>query len=456
MSDARRRLPAVNALLAQAEEAGLLAEAPRPVVVDAIRAALAEARQRGGEAPATGWLGAIAARVSERSRRSLKRVINATGVVLHTNLGRAPLADAAVKAVDMALGYSTLELDLGAGTRGSRQDHTRELLCELTGADAALVTTNAAAALLLMLNSLAEGGETIVSRGELVEIGGAFRIPEILTKSGSVLVEVGTTNRTRLGDYELAVSPRTLLILKVHRSNFQLTGFVTEPSVHELVALGERRGIPTLHDVGSGLLLPLDAYGLSGEPLVQASVAAGATVVFSGDKLLGGPQAGIVVGPAAEVERAARNPLARALRPDKTTLAALEATLAIYRDPDRAVHEIPALAMLTTDETTLKRRARKLARQLPGARTEPGASAVGGGAFPGCDLPTTLVTLAVDSCDAFLAALRAHDPPVIALAREERVVFDVRTIRDDEVRIVADAVAAARGNGETDHPGRTT
>ena len=446
MTDARRALPAVNVLLAQAEEAGLLATAPRAVVVDAVRAALAEARQHGGEAPAGGWDAAIAQRVQERSRRSLKRVVNATGVVLHTNLGRAPLADAAVQAVDEALGYSTLELDLEAGTRGSRQDHVRELLCELTGADAALVTTNAAAALLLLLNALAEGGETIISRGELVEIGGAFRIPDILAKSGSVLVEVGTTNRTRLRDYELAVSPRTCLILKVHRSNFQLTGFVAEPSVAELVALGRRRSIPTLHDVGSGLLVSLEAYGLRGEPLVRDSVAAGATVVFSGDKLLGGPQAGIVVGPGAILERAAGNPLARALRPDKTTLAALEATLTLYRDPERAVREIPALAMLATDAATLKRRARKLARRIPGAATEPGASTVGGGAFPGSELATTLVTLAADSCHGFLAALRAHDPPVIALARDDRVVFDVRTVRDDEIGIVADAVAAARSD----------
>jgi L-seryl-tRNA(Ser) seleniumtransferase len=444
MTDARRRLPAVNALLAQAEEAGLLARASRAVVLDAIRAALADARQQGGEAPQDGWVSAIEQRVLERSRLSLKRVINATGVVLHTNLGRAPLADGAIKAVEGALGYSTLEFDLEDGTRGSRQDHIRELLCELTGAAAAVVATNAAAALLLLLNALAEGGETIVSRGELVEIGGAFRIPEILAKSGSVLVEVGTTNRTRLRDYERAVSPRTSLILKVHRSNFQLSGFVAEPSVEELVGLGRKRGIPTVHDVGSGLLIPLDAYGLRGEPLVRDSVTAGACAVFSGDKLLGGPQAGVIVGPAETVERAARNPLARALRPDKTALAALEATLSLYREPERALREIPALAMLTAEAAALKRRARKLARRIPGAETEPGASTVGGGAFPGSELPTTLVALAVDSCDAFLAALRAHDPPVIALARDDRVVFDVRTLREDEVAIVAQAVAAAR------------
>jgi L-seryl-tRNA(Ser) seleniumtransferase len=444
MTDARRRLPAVNALLAQADEAGLLDRAPRAVVLDAIRAALADARRQGGEAPQVGWVNVIEQRVLERSRLSLKRVINATGVVLHTNLGRAPLADTAIKAVEGALGYSTLEFDLEGGTRGSRQDHVGELLRELTGAEAALVTTNAAAALLLVLNALAEGGETIVSRGELVEIGGAFRIPEILAKSGSLLVEVGTTNRTRLRDYELAVSPRTSLILKVHRSNFELSGFVTEPSVEELVGLGRKRGIPAVHDVGSGLLIPLDAYGLSGEPLVRDSVTAGACAVFSGDKLLGGPQAGVIVGPADTVERAARNPLARALRPDKTTLAALEATLSLYRDPERALREIPALAMLTAEAPALKRRARKLARRIPGAETEPGASTVGGGAFPGSELPTTLVALAVDSCDAFLAALRAHDPPVIALARDDRVVFDVRTLREDEVAIAAQAVAAAR------------
>lgn len=443
MTDHRRTLPAVGALLAAAEETGLMERAPRAVVLEAIRATLGEARRSGGVEPTAGWLATVERRVVERSRLSLVRVVNATGVVLHTNLGRAPLAPDAQRAVTDSFRYSTLELERASGERGSRQAHTRALLQELTGGEAALVVNNAASALLLVLSAVAAGGETIVSRGELVEIGGAFRIPEILTRSGSVLVEVGTTNRTRLRDYALAVSPRTRLFLKVHRSNFELRGFVAEATIEELVALGRQRGIPAAHDVGSGLLLPLDAYGLSGEPLVRDSVAAGATVIFSGDKLLGGPQAGIIVGPSAVIEAAASNPLARALRPDKTILAALEATLHLYRDPEHAVEAIPTLAMLTADAGVLKRRARRLARKLPGSRTEPGTSSVGGGSFPGATLATTLVVLEPESCDALLARLRAHDPPVIARAREGTVLLDVRTIADDEFDIVADAVRTA-------------
>ncbi len=443
MTDPRRTLPPVNTLFEEAERAGLTAATPRRIVVDAIRATLAQARARGGHPPNAGWLSAVEQRLTEQSRRSLRRVVNATGVVLHTNLGRAPLAATVRRAVDEALGYSTLELDRDAGERGSRQEHTRHLLCELTGAEHALVVTNAASALFLILNTAAEGGETIVSRGELVEIGGAFRIPDILAKSGSALVEVGTTNRTHLRDYEMALSPRTHLLLKVHQSNFQQTGFVAEATIAELVGLGASRGMPAVHDVGSGLLLSLESYGLTGEPLVPDSVATGATVTFSGDKLLGGPQAGIIVGPRDVGQRAAQNPLARALRPDKVTFAALEATLALYRDPERALAEIPTLAMLTAIPADLKRRARRLARRIKGSRLAPGTSAVGGGAFPGSALPTTLVTLAARSCDALLAALRAHDPPVIARASGEHVVFDVRTLEDDELGVVADAVRGA-------------
>ena len=441
MSDERRRLPPVHALLADAEAAGV--SVPREVLRDAVRAVLEAARARGGETPIGGWVAAVQATAAAFGRPSLTPVINATGVVLHTNLGRAPLAREARDAVDRALGYSTLELDLEEGSRGSRQAHVRDLLVDLTGAESALVVNNAASALFLTLHALAGGGETIVSRGELVEIGGSFRIPEILARSGSVLTEVGTTNRTRLRDYELAVSPRTRLLLKVHRSNFHLAGFVEEAGIGELVQLGADRDIPTVHDVGSGLLLSLERFGLRGEPLVADSVAAGATVIFSGDKLLGGPQAGIVAGPAAIVDTLARNPLARALRPDKTTFAALEATLRLYGDPERAVRAVPTLAMLTASAADLRRRARRLARRIPGAGLEPGSSAVGGGAFPGCTLPTTLVSLPAPSCEGLLARLRAHDPPVLARASEGRVVLDVRTLADDEFPHVADAVLVA-------------
>ncbi len=444
MSDPRRRIPAVNALLDEAKASGI--DAPHGVLLTAARAAVAAARARGGMAPDEGWAAAIASEAARLTQPSLRRVINATGVVLHTNLGRAPLAPAARAAVEDALGYSTLELEIATGSRGSRQDHVRALLTELTGAEAAIVVNNAASALMLTLNELAAGGETIVSRGELVEIGGSFRIPDILARSGSVLAEVDTTNRTRLRDYELAISPRARLLLKVHRSNFQVAGFVEETTVDELVALGRPRRLPTVHDVGSGLLLSLAEFGLEGEPLVGDSVRAGATVIFSADKLLGGPQAGIVVGPGAHITAIARNPLARAFRPDKATFAALEATLQLYRDRERALQEIPVLSMLTATAESLRRRARRLARRLPGARIETGSSAVGGGAFPQCDLPTTLVTLSVPSCEPFLSALRRAPLPVIARTVDDRVAFDVRTVADDELGPLADA---AKGAGWT-------
>jgi L-seryl-tRNA(Ser) seleniumtransferase len=440
MSDARRRLPPVNDILIAAENAGILERAPRRLVVDAIRSVLQHAREEGSGEPQGGWIGAVERDVTARSRPSLTRVVNATGVVLHTNLGRAPLSPAAFHAAEAAFGYSALELDLESGNRGSRQDHVRSLLQEITGADTGMVVTNAAAALLLLTSSLAEGGETIVSRSELVEIGGSFRIPEILNKSGSVMIEVGTTNRTRVKDYQLALSPRTRLILKVHQSNFRVIGFAEEASVGELVELGRHRGIPTVHDVGSGLLLDLNEWGLTGEPMVQESVATGATVVFSGDKLLGGPQAGIIVGPSEVIERAAASPLARALRPDKLTLAALEATLAHYRDPVKAVSEIPTLAMLTANPRDLADRATKLSAELAGSSTEPGTSAVGGGAFPGVEIPTTLVRVNTESPDSLLESMRRHDPPVIARASEAGVVLDVRTVHDDEFAIIRSAI----------------
>ena len=440
MTDARRRLPAVHVLMQELEAAGIGRELPRAVLTSAVRAVLADARATGGAPPPDGWLDAVARRLGETERPSLTRVINATGVVLHTNLGRAPLAAAALAAMRDAAGYSALEYELDEGTRGSRQRHTHDLLRDLTGADDALVTVNAASAVLLALTALAADGETIVSRGELVEIGGGFRIPEILAKSGSELVEVGTTNRTRLDDYERAAGPHTRCVLKVHRSNFALTGFVAEVDAAALVAAFAPRDIPVVHDIGSGLLVDLAPWGLAGEPFVPASARAGALTIFSGDKLLGGPQAGIVVGPSPLVARLAADPLARAVRPDKMTLAALEATLALYRDAETARRDIPVLRMLTADPADLKRRARRLAKRLPGARAVPGDSAVGGGAFPGCALPTTLVLVPTDTPDTFLATLREHEPPVIARTGDGGVVFDVRTIGDEEFGIIEDAV----------------
>lgn len=444
VTDTRRRLPSVNALVDEAEHAGLTQFAPRSVVVDAVREVLDAARKdRRGE-PANGWLAAVRAAVEHRMRPALRRVVNATGVVLHTNLGRAPLAALARQAVQDALGYATLEYDLDTGDRGSRGRPVADLLCELTCAEAATVATNAAAALLLVLNTLADGAETIVSRGELIEIGGSFRLPEILGKSGSVLVEVGTTNRTRVRDYALAISPRTRAILKVHRSNFRMQGFVEETPLEQLAGLGRERDIPVVHDVGSGLLIPLDRWGLTGEPLVGDSARAGAVVVCSGDKLVGGPQAGLVVGPCAVVERVAQNPLARAVRPDKVTLAALEATLRLYRDPDLAVREIPVLQMLTADLGRLRARAHRLAAALPGSSVHDGRSVVGGGAFPDAVLPSAVVRVPAARPEALVAALRAYDPPVIARIEDDGIVFDSRTIADDEIEIVVAAVHGAQ------------
>jgi L-seryl-tRNA(Ser) seleniumtransferase len=444
MSDKRRALPAVNALLDEAERSGLTSHAPRATVVRVIREVLSAARQDGGSAPAEGWIPAVEKRISESYRLSLTPVINATGVVLHTNLGRAPLADAAREALVDAAGYVALEYELEEGRRGSRQDHNRRLLRELTGAEDAFVATNAAAALYLILSALASDGETIVSRSELVEIGGGFRIPEILAKSGSKLIEIGTTNRVRASDYQQAIRAETRCVLKVHRSNFRITGFTSEVDVAELATLCAGKDVPLVHDVGSGLMVDLQRYGLTGEPLVRESVAAGAVVVFSGDKLLGGPQAGIIVGPENLLQRIARDPLARALRPDKGTLAALEATLALYRDPAVAIDQVPVLRMITASAAELTQRARKLARRIGQASTIPGTSEVGGGAFPEGTLPTTLVAIETPSVDGMLEKLRSGTPPVIARAKEGKVVLDVRTISDAEFPSVAAAVNAAR------------
>ncbi len=449
MSDARSDLPAVHKLLDDAEREGLTETAPRDLVVSAIREILDDARSNNGAPPQDGWLAEIRRTVESKQRPSLVPVINATGVVLHTNLGRAPLAAAAREAVVRAAGYNTLEYDVDAGERGSRQTHLRELLTEITGAEDALVVTNAAAATVVVLNALAAGGETIVSRGELVEIGGSFRIPDILEKSGSVLIEVGTTNRTKLGDYVGAISPRTKCALKVHRSNFRLSGFVTEVQTEELVETMSSRNIPVVHDVGSGLLVDLAEYGLTDEPLVQDVVQTGATAVFSGDKLLGGPQAGIIAGPKDVIQKAAVNPFTRAMRPGKMVIAALEATLRLYRDRSAALERIPTLAMLTADPVVLHDRAEALAGRIEGAVIVPGTSSVGGGSFPDAELRTTLLSIPTDHPDAFLARLRRHDPPVIARADQGCVLLDPRTIQDGEEKDVVKAIVGAQGHRGT-------
>src|SRR5579864_5130490 len=397
-----------------------------PLAVAAARTVLERARQeiRAGADP--GDLGArLVAELSAARAPSLRRVLNATGVVVHTNLGRAPLADEALaQVVEAARGYSNLELDLSAGMRGSRQDHVAAILRRLTGAEAALVVNNNAAAMLLALAALAEGREVIVSRGELIEIGDGFRIPDVLARSGARLREVGTTNRTRAADYDAAVGPETAAILRVHPSNFRVVGFSERPSLPQLVQVAKRADVPLVDDLGSGSFV---SFG--DEPLVPESIAAGADLVtFSGDKLLGGPQAGIVCGRAELVGRLRRHPLQRALRPDKLTLAALEGTLLLYADPQRAVREIPALRMLREPIESVRLRAERLAALVGGEVVQTAARA-GGGALPLHDLPSAAVAVELE----LAAALRHAEPPVIALVRDDRTLLDARTIADGEV-----------------------
>jgi len=450
MSDPRRRLPAVDALLAEADVAALLTAHPRGLVVRAVRDAIEHARADGGRTPPEGWGAAVRARVQRLAAPSLRPLINATGVVLHTNLGRAPLARVAREAITrIAAGYSNLEYDLAQGTRGSRHTLCRDLLVELTGAEDAIVVNNAAGALLVALSALARDGEAIVSRGELVEIGGAFRIPDIMARSGATLVEVGTTNRTHLTDYEAAVTDRTRLLLKVHRSNFQVTGFTAEVPAHEIAGVARARGVASLYDLGSGLLADLSPWGLAGEPTVAEALASGVdAVAFSGDKLLGGPQAGILLGTRVAIAACRKDPLARAVRSDKFTLAALEATLALYREPAASRREIPVLRMLTEDVEQIRQRAETLHKDV-GRDCEivEGESEVGGGSFPGAKLKTWLLRLDPGTRpltpDTLAARLRGGTPPIIARIADDRVVLDPRTIFPDELESVARAVRAA-------------
>jgi L-seryl-tRNA(Ser) seleniumtransferase len=435
MSDALRDLPPVDALAAQVD-------APRALAVAAARAVLAERRaELLGGAPGDADLAARArAWVEAAERPRLRRVINATGVIVHTNLGRAPLAQAARAAVARAAeGYSNLELDLESGQRGSRHDHVAALLCSLTGAEAAMAVNNCAGAVLLAAAALAgPDREVVVSRGQLVEIGGGFRVPDVIAQAGARLVEVGTTNRTRRADYEAALGERTGAILRAHPSNFRQLGFVQEVEIEELCELG----VPVIDDVGSGVLAD-EIERLRDEPPVRRSVRAGAALVcFSGDKLLGGPQAGLMVGRADAVAAARRHPLARALRLDKLGFAALEATLRLYRDPERARREIPVLAMLTADEAALRARAERLAAAIgPAAVIVAAVARVGGGALPLLELPGPAVAVGGVSPDDLAARLRAADPPVMARIEHDRLLLDPRTLADDEIALVARALA---------------
>ena len=436
--------------MAMPEVQGLAEHAPRTLVADAVRAAVERVRQDPAAVPAdsNGWLAMIRHELAEREQPSLRPVFNATGVVLHTNLGRAPLARVAVEAIARtATGFSNLEYDLDEGERGSRYVHCASLLCELTGAEDALVVNNGAAALVLALNTLANGRESIVSRGELIEIGGSFRVPDIMAKSGSVLREVGTTNRTHPDDYRGAIDAKTGAIVKVHRSNFEVRGFVAEASLRDLAPIAREAGLPLLMDLGSGLLLSLDAWGLRGEPTVGEAVRDGATlVVMSGDKLLGGPQAGILVGSRQAVDACRRNPLTRALRVDKLTLAALEATLSLYRDPERAVREVPVLGMMTASVDQLRARAERAATIIRAAGVPcdvvPSEAAVGGGAFPTARLESAAITFDANARDVE-RKLRTAAEPIIGRIIDGRLRLDLRSIAPEQDDAFAAAVVRA-------------
>ncbi len=450
-ADLYRRLPSVERLITDHRVAPLVVEHGHASVVDLARSMLDEYREiaeRTGALPAVEVAEALAERAREAFRPSLRRVINATGVVIHTNLGRTPLSEPTIEAMAAAgRGYSNLEFDLEAGERGSRFTHLTALLCRVTGAEDGIAVNNNASALLLALAALSAGREVIISRGQLVEIGGGFRIPDVMRQSGATLVEVGTTNRTYARDYAEAVTERTAAILRVHTSNFRVVGFTEVAALDELAALARERELLLIDDLGSGALLDTRPYGLAAEPLVQTSVAAGADVVlFSGDKLVGGPQAGIAVGRTAAIAQMRRHPLARAVRMDKSSIAGLATTLDHYARGE-AVERVPVWRMIALTPDELRERARRLVNAA-GERgsLRDGSSMIGGGSLPGEGLPTTLCAIeAPGAANDLAAALRAHDPPIVARVQDGLVLLDPRTIDSDELPDVERALRALVG-----------
>ncbi len=454
-------LPQVDHLLRHPSLIELRSKYPRKIVLDAAREALADVRKallNGSLALEKSMvlqhlLSLIQEKIEQRGRPSFRRVINATGVVIHTNLGRSPLSQSALRAIMEICGcYSNLEYSLERGERDERLAHIEGLLTALTGAEAALAVNNNAGAVLLVLNTLAEGKEVIVSRGELVEIGGSFRIPEIMEKSGVSLIEVGTTNRTRREDYERAIAEKTALLLKVHRSNFEIRGFTEEVSLKDLVRLGHSKDLLVMEDLGSGCLVDLSSFGLRREPTVKETLREGADVVtFSGDKLFGGPQAGIILGKKDICARLHKNPLYRTLRIDKFTLTALEATARLYLDPQRAIQDIPTLRILTEPLGSISRRARSLAGALRKSLTDDWdvdivdeVSEVGGGALPMASLPTRAIALFSRriSPDEVERLLRSWDPPIIGRVSRGKVLLDMRTVTKEEVKEIARALGS--------------
>ena len=456
--DLLRQIPGVDAVLQMEAVQNALSRHPRKLVLDAVREELDETRKLILEVP--GSFSAIdpvelARSIAQRADRlaafTLRPVVNATGIVIHTNLGRSILPeDAIARLLTVCGGYSNLEYDLELGERGSRHVHAEAILRELTGAEAALVVNNNAGAVFLVLNTLARGREVVVSRGQLVEIGGSFRIPDVMSSSGAILREVGTTNRTHLKDYVSAINDQTALLMKVHTSNFRIIGFTKEVRLNELVTLGRERGLPVVEDLGSGCFINLERFGLQGETTVQETVRAGADIVtFSGDKLLGGPQAGIIVGRLDLIQRCRQNPITRALRVDKMTLAALETTLRLYRDERQALEKIPTLKMLAVSLDELKTRAEELASSIQRAGQNGGLrievrrsfSQVGGGSLPAQDMPTFVVAVRSDdfSSDQIEEFLRRNDPPIIGRIESDHFIMDLRTLMPQQMEIIASA-----------------
>ncbi len=458
--DLLRTLPSIDHILELSKKEPGFEKVPRSVlllaarkVVEDLRVGILKGGQRPDENDLTDFsvLDKTKAAVGKAMTPNLKRVINATGVVIHTNLGRSVLAEEAVaNLIAIATGYSNLEFDLAKGERGSRYSSVEEILCEISGAEAAMVVNNNAAAVLLCLETIAKNRKVIVSRGELVEIGGSFRIPDVMVKSGAVLKEVGTTNRTHLKDYIAAIENDTALLLKVHTSNYSVVGFTASVMLKELVELGAKRQIPVMEDLGSGTFIDFSKYGLSKEPTVQESVSAGADVVtFSGDKLLGGPQAGIIVGKKDIVDSVKKNPLTRALRIDKLTLAALESTLRLYRDPEKAVHLIPTLRILTIPFDVIKKRADKLYKLLSKI-SNPAlsitivdrSSKAGGGSLPLLDLPSKCIAVKIEgvSANSLEKRMRENTTPVIGRIEDDYFLMDLRTVQDEELPAVKNAL----------------
>jgi L-seryl-tRNA(Ser) seleniumtransferase len=452
-----KQIPSVDAVLQMQVVREALSRHPRSIVLEAIREELDAIRKNILQhAPFALVPEAIAIAVAQRAERlaafALQPVINATGIVIHTNLGRSLLAEEAVARLQLICrGYNNLEYDLQKGERGSRYVHAEQILCELTGAEAALVVNNNAGAVFLALNTLAAGREVVVSRGQLVEIGGSFRIPDVMAASGAVLREVGTTNRTHLRDYASAISDQTAMLMRVHTSNFQIVGFTAEVSLENLAALGKERGLPVVEDLGSGCFIDLSPFGLRAEKTVRDTVAAGADLVtFSGDKLLGGPQAGIMAGRKDLIEKCKKNPITRALRVDKMTLAVLETTLRLYRDERQALEKIPTLRMIAVSAEELNRRASQLVQALgradPGKllciEVQPGFSQVGGGSLPAQDLPTFLVALRSEklSANRIEEFLRRNEPPIIGRIESDHFIMDVRTLWPEQTEIIAAAL----------------